>query len=119
MSYNPDNIFAKILNKDIPAQIIHEDDFALAFHDVSPQAPIHTLVIPKGAFTDLTHFLNEGTSQEIAGFWSAVYQTAAALDLLKDGFRLITNQGDFGGQEVPHFHIHLLGGHKLGPMISA
>lgn len=118
MTYDSNNIFAKILAGDIPAHVIYENDFALAFHDVAPKAPIHALVIPKGSFTDISHFLSHGSLQEIAGFWDAVHHTASALGLPEKGFRLITNQGNFGGQEVPHCHVHLLGGHPLGPMIS-
>ena len=117
MTYDSNNIFAKILARQIPAQVVYENDFALAFHDVAPKASIHALVIPKGSFRNITHFLSHGAPQEITGFWDAVRHTIGTLGLPEKGFRLITNQGDFGGQEVPHFHVHLLGGHKLGPMM--
>ena len=118
MNYDETNIFAKILRGEIPARTVYEDAFACAFHDVTPQAPVYVLVIPKGPFVNLTHFLGQASQQLITGFWHAVHKTAECLELPADGFRLITNEGLFGGQEVPHFHVHLLGGKPLGPMLN-
>ena len=113
--YDQDNVFAKILRGEIPAKKVYEDEFALAFHDIGAKAPIHVLVIPKGPYTSFSHFIE--TSPDIAGFYKAVGETIKILDL-KQGFRLISNSGMNGGQEVAHFHLHILGGARLGPMIS-
>lgn len=118
MAYDDNNIFAKILRGDIPCKKVHEDDFALAFHDISPAAPVHVLVIPKGKYVSIADFGASAKPEEIAGFFRAVSKVAADLGLPADGFRTIANTGLNGGQEVPHFHVHLLGGTKLGPMLA-
>lgn len=117
-SYDDNNIFAKILRGDIPCGKVYEDDFALAFNDISPQAPVHVLVIPKGKYMSIADFGANATAEEIAGFYRAVAKVATDLDLPENGFRTIANTGLNGGQEVPHFHVHILGGRKLGPMLS-
>lgn len=117
-SYDPQNIFAKILRGEIPCKQVYEDEYALAFHDISPKAPIHILVIPKGAYRDIVDFSTRASAEEIAGFWSAVAKVAQDHDLAAAGFRTIANTGVNGGQEVPHFHAHLLGGRAIGPMVS-
>lgn len=116
MSYDQSNIFARILRKEIPATVIFETDHVLAFNDVRPQAPIHVLIIPKGYYENAGDFYGRGADNEILAYHKGI---AAVIDLLdlKGGYRLITNCGINSGQEVPHFHTHLLGGKSLGPMI--
>jgi diadenosine tetraphosphate (Ap4A) HIT family hydrolase len=113
--YDQNNIFAKILRGEIPCKKVYEDDAALAFHDISAKAAVHVLVIPKGPYISFSHFIE--TSPDVTGFYKAVLEAIKILDL-KEGFRLISNSGLNGGQEVPHFHIHILGGQKLGPMMG-
>lgn len=116
MSYNPNNIFAKILKKEIPCQSIYEDEYALAFHDIQPKAPIHVLVIPKGNYENFHNFSGNASDEEITGFYRAVARVIDGLPLEK-GYRIISNFNTFGGQEVPHFHVHILGGRTLGPLL--
>ena len=117
--YDPQNIFAKILRGEIPNKTVFEDEHVLAFHDIAPQAPVHVLVIPKGAYVSARDFAARASDAEIAGFWRAVGQIAAALGLEQAGYRLLTNHGINAGQEVPPFHVHLFGGGPLGRMIQA
>lgn len=117
MAYDDDNIFAKILRGDIPARKVHEDEYALAFHDIGAKAPVHVLVIPKGRYVSIADFGANASPEEITGFYRAVAKVADDLGLTERGFRSIANTGNDGGQEVPHFHIHLLGGKRLGPML--
>ncbi len=117
-AYDSDNIFARILRGEIPAKRVYEDDFALAFHDIAPQAPVHLLVIPKGAYVSWDDFSARGSDAEIAGFVRAVGQIARDNGLVEPGYRLLANIGGDGGQEVPHLHVHLFGGRPLGPMLS-
>ncbi|MGB0671605.1 MAG: histidine triad nucleotide-binding protein [Rhodospirillales bacterium] len=119
MAYDDQNIFAKILRGEIPCKKVYEDAHALAFHDIAPQAPIHVLVIPKGPYVDFDDFSAHASEAEIAGYIRAVGKVARDLDLEKPGYRLLTNNGDAAGQEVPHLHIHLFGGKKLGPMLKS
>jgi len=116
--YDTNNVFARILRGDLPCRKIHEDPWALAFHDLNPQAPVHVLVIPKGAYVSFADFASQATDAEIAGFWRAVGQVAKALTLEISGYRILSNMGVHGGQEVPHFHVHLFGGNALGRMIA-
>lgn len=118
-SYDDNNIFAKILRKEIPCKPVYEDDHVLAFPDIAPKAPVHILVIPKGKYLSIADFGTKATAEEITAFWQAVSKIAADNGLPESGFRTIANTGLNGGQEVPHFHVHILGGKKLGPMISA
>ncbi|MQR99156.1 histidine triad nucleotide-binding protein [Gluconobacter aidae] len=118
MAYDPGNIFARILRKEIPARAVYEDDFALAFHDIAPQAPIHVLVIPKGPYVSIADFGATASPDEITGFWRAVSKIAEEQGLTHEGFRLISNSGPNSGQEVPHFHVHLFGGAALGPLLT-
>ncbi|KXV64365.1 histidine triad nucleotide-binding protein [Gluconobacter oxydans] len=118
MAYDPGNIFARILRKEIPARTVYEDDFALAFHDIAPQAPIHVLVIPKGPYVSIADFGATASPDEITGFWRAVSKIAEEQGLTREGFRLISNSGPNSGQEVPHFHVHLFGGAALGPLLT-
>ncbi|MDJ0277337.1 histidine triad nucleotide-binding protein [Sphingomonas sp. 2R-10] len=116
--YDDANIFARILRGEIPAKRVYEDEFALAFHDIAPQAPVHVLVIPKGAYVSWDDFSGRASDAEIAGFVRAVGQVARANGLVEPGYRLLANVGGDGGQEVPHLHVHLFGGVPLGPMLA-
>ncbi|WP_439596671.1 histidine triad nucleotide-binding protein [Falsiroseomonas sp.] len=117
--YDPQNIFARILRGEIPAKTVHDDAHALAFHDINPQAPVHVLVIPKGAYVSQADFSANATEAEIAGFWRAVGSVAKALGLEAKGYRILSNMGEDAGQEVPHFHVHIFGGRPLGRMVPA
>jgi diadenosine tetraphosphate (Ap4A) HIT family hydrolase len=117
MSYDDSNIFAKILRGEIPNKTVHEDDAVLAFHDINPQAPVHVLVIPKGAYISLDDFTEQASPEEVGRFFKTVGAIARKLGLDEEGFRTIANTGANGGQEVPHFHVHLCGGRRLGRMI--
>lgn len=116
--YDDANIFARILRGEIPARRVYEDAFALAFHDIAPQAPVHVLVIPKGAYVSWDDFSARAPDAEIAGFVRAVGHIAREHGLVEPGYRLLANVGGHGGQEVPHLHVHLFGGAPLGPMLS-
>lgn len=118
MAYDDNNVFAKILRGEIPAKKVYENDFALAFHDIGAKAPVHVLVIPKGKYISIVDFGASASEAEIAGFYRAVAKVADDLGITNEGFRTIANTGLNGGQEVPHFHVHLLGGKKIGPMVS-
>ena len=117
-AYDDSNIFARILRGEIPCGKVYEDEHALAFNDLHPKAPVHILVIPKGKYVSIVDFGAQGSPEEIAGFYRAVAKIAAERGLTQSGFRTIANTGADGGQEVPHFHVHLLGGRKLGPMVA-
>ena len=108
--YDPSNIFAKILRGEIPCDKVYEDDWVLAFNDIAPAAPVHVLVIPKGAYVSLDDFTAQATDGEIVGFYKAVGQIARDLKLVEPGYRTLNNTGSDGGQEVPHFHVHIFGG---------
>jgi diadenosine tetraphosphate (Ap4A) HIT family hydrolase len=118
MAYDRTNIFARILRGEIPCNKVYEDEFALAFHDIHPQAPVHVLVIPKGEFVALADFCATAPSSLIEGYFRAVGQVAGQLGLVEPGFRALFNAGANAGQEVPHLHVHLLGGKALGPMLA-
>lgn len=114
--YDDQNIFAKILRNEIPNSTVFENEYALAFHDIQPQAAVHVLVIPKGPYISLDHFAQNATAQEQAGFMSAVAEVCriAGVD---EGFRAIANTRSHGVQDVPHFHLHIIGGEQLGRML--
>ena len=116
--YDDQNIFAKILRGEIPSKRVYEDDFAIAFHDINPQAPTHLLVIPKGAYVSWDDFSAGAPDVEIAGFIRAVGAVARAAGLVEPGYRLLANIGQDGHQEVPHLHVHVFGGRPLGPMLT-
>ncbi len=116
-AYDPDNPFAKILRGEIPCKKVFEDEHALAFHDIRPQAPVHALVIPKGAYIDMDDFGRRASAAEIAGFFRAVAEVARRLGLAAPGYRFLANQGGHAHQEVFHFHVHIFGGRDLGGMI--
>ena len=116
--YDDQNVFAKILRGEIPAKKVYEDEWAFAFHDINPQAPVHILVIPKGAWVSWDDFSARAGAEEIAGFVRAVGQIARDNGLVAPGYRLLANIGAHGHQEVPHLHVHLFGGCPLGPMLA-
>ncbi len=118
MAYDDHNIFAKILKGEIPCDKVYEDDHALAFNDINPQAPVHVLVIPKGAYQSLDDFSEKASEAEIAGFIRAVGNVARALGLIGDGYRILANHGALARQEVPHFHVHVFGERDMGPMLG-
>ena len=117
--YDDQNIFARILRGEIPCKKVYEDAFALAFHDIAPQAPTHILVIPKGPYCSFADFSALASDADIAGFIRAVGKIAKDLGLEAPGYRLLANMGEHSGQEVPHFHVHLFAGRPLGRMIPA
>lgn len=117
LPYDPNNIFAKILRGEIPNKTVYEDEWALAFHDINPQAPVHVLVIPKGPYVSWDDFSVRASGDEIAGFIRAVGQVARDLGLVEPGYRLLANIGQHGHQEVPHLHVHIFGGRQLGLML--
>ncbi len=118
MAYDDQNIFAKILRGEIPCDKVFENDHALAFNDIHPQAPIHVVVIPKGAYESSDDFSANASDVDIAGFIRAVGETARKLGLTDAGYRILANHGANAGQEVPHFHVHIFGGRPLGRMLS-
>jgi diadenosine tetraphosphate (Ap4A) HIT family hydrolase len=118
LPYDDQNVFAKILRGEIPSRRVYEDDWAIAFHDIAPQAAVHLLVIPRGPYVSWDDFSARGSAEEIAGFVRAVGQVARDHGLIAPGYRLLANVGGHGGQEVAHLHVHLFGGEPLGPMLA-
>jgi len=118
MSYDASNVFAKILRGEIPCKKVYEDDYALAFFDIHPLAPTHVLVIPKGPYTSHDDFMASADDAEIVGFQRALSKAVTAANVIVGGYRLISNAGVDARQEVPHYHVHILGGHDLGPMLE-
>ncbi len=116
--YDDQNVFAKILRGEIPAMRVYEDEFAIAFPDIAPQAPTHLLVIPKGAYVSWDDFSARASDAEIAGFVRAVGAVAREAGLVAPGYRLLANTGLDSHQEVPHLHVHIFGGTKLGPLLA-
>lgn len=117
-SYDDQNIFAKILRDEIPSRRVYEDEWAVAFHDIAPLAPVHILVIPRGPYVSWDDFSAKASDDEIAGFVRAVGAVARELNLVAPGYRLLANVGVNGGQEVPHLHVHLFGGRSMGAMLA-
>jgi histidine triad (HIT) family protein len=121
-SYDDQNVFARILRGEIPCRKVLETEHTLAFEDIRPQAPVHVLVIPKGAYINFDHFGAEAGAEEIADFTRSLARLCADLGVAPggggDGYRLIANTGRAGVQEVPHMHVHILGGRGLGPMLT-
>ena len=117
-AYDDKNIFAKILRDEIPAKRVYEDQWAVAFHDINPQAPTHILVIPRGPYVSWDDFSANAADETIAGFVRAVGKVARDMGLVAPGYRLLANTGGHGGQEVPHLHVHLFAGQPLGPMLA-
>ncbi|MBL8643585.1 MAG: histidine triad nucleotide-binding protein [Rhodospirillaceae bacterium] len=118
MAYDDNNIFARILRGEIPCKKIYEDAHTLAFEDINPAAPVHTLVIPKGKYVSATDFSEKASEVEIVAFNRAIHKVVALKGVADAGYRLIANAGLNGGQEVPHFHIHIIGGRPLGAMVQ-
>jgi diadenosine tetraphosphate (Ap4A) HIT family hydrolase len=117
--YDPGNVFARILRGEIPCNRVAEDDYALAFHDIAPRTPVHILVIPKGPWVSGADFHAGAPDAEIAGFWRMVGRVAREAGLEAAGYRFLSNMGAEGGQEVPHFHVHVFGGRPLGRMVAS
>ena len=120
MSYDNNNIFAKILREEIPCKKIYEDDYVLSFYDIDPQKKIHALVIPKGKYIDLDDFSQKASSEEMVGLLKGINLVAKKLGISVDtdqGYRALANISEHGGQEVPHLHFHLFGGEKVGKMV--
>jgi len=117
MAYDPNNIFARILRGEIPCKKAFENEHALAFHDINPQAPVHVLVVPKGAYVSFDDFSAHATPAEIVGFVRAVGEVARAQGVATSGYRILANHGVDSNQEVPHFHVHVFGGRRLGRML--
>ena len=121
MSYDENNIFAKILRGEIPCKKIYEDEYVLSFYDINPQKKIHALVIPKGKYIDLDDFCKNASPNEMVGMFKGIEEVAKKLGISNDkgkGYRALTNIGSDGGQEVPHLHFHLFGGEKIGKMVE-
>ena len=118
LPYDNQNIFAKILRGEIPATRLYEDDFAIAFPDINPQSPTHILVIPKGAYVSWDDFSAHATDAEISGFVRAVGTVARDAGLVASGYRLLANAGLDAHQEVPHLHVHIFAGRKLGSLLA-
>ena len=121
MSYDDNNIFAKILRNEIPCEKIYEDEYVLSFHDINPQKKIHALVIPKGKYVDLDDFSQNASPKEMVGLLKGINTVAKKLNISVDtgkGYRALANISENGGQEVPHLHFHLFGGEKIGKMVS-
>ena len=118
LPYDDTNVFARILRGEMPSARVYEDDWAIAFNDIAPQAPTHILVIPRGAYVSWDDFSARAPDAEIAGFVRAVGTVARAAGLVEPGYRLLANLGGHGGQEVAHLHVHILAGRPLGPMLA-
>ena len=116
--YDDTNIFARILRGELPSRRVYENEHALAFHDVNPQAPVHVLVIPKTQHVSLADFAAHASAETVAGFFRAVAAVAQELGLEDPGYRILANMGRDAHQEVPHFHVHIFGGRPLGPMLA-
>ena len=117
LPYDDSNIFARILRGELPCKKVYEDQYALAFHDINPQAPTHILVIPKGAYVSWDDFSEHASEGEIAGFVRAVGTVARQEGLVPPGYRLLANSGPHSHQEVPHLHVHIFGGRQMGAML--
>jgi histidine triad (HIT) family protein len=120
-TYDDTNIFARILRGEIPNKTVLETEHSLAFHDINPSAPVHVLVIPKGPYVSFDHFAAQASDAEIVDFHRAAAKVCAEMGVsidAGDGFRAITNAGEHGVQEVPHYHLHILGGRPMGRMVA-
>jgi diadenosine tetraphosphate (Ap4A) HIT family hydrolase len=116
--YDENNIFAKILRGELPCKKVYEDEWALAFHDINPLAPVHILVIPKGPYVSWDDFSAKARDEEITGFVRAIGKVARDHQLVVQGYRMLANVGKRAGQEVAHLHVHIFGGQPLGPMLA-
>ena len=121
MSYDKNNIFAKILRKEILCEKIFENNYVLSFYDINPQKKIHAILIPKGEYINLDDFNNRASDQEIVALSKAITEVSKILGIstdIGDGYRVLTNLGEHGNQEIPHLHFHLFGGEKIGKMVE-
>jgi diadenosine tetraphosphate (Ap4A) HIT family hydrolase len=118
MSYDPNNIFARIIRGEIPCKKLFESQHVLAFHDIRPQAPVHVLVVPKGAYVTQSDFADKASEAEQAAVIKAIGEVARLTGVTESGYRVIANNGGHGHQEVPHLHYHVLGGRPLGRMLE-
>ena len=118
MSYDKNNIFAKILRGEIPCKKVYENDYVLSFYDINPQKKIHVLVIPKGEYKDLDDFTTNASDKEIVEFNKAITNVSNLVGAKESGYRALTNLGSDGGQEVPHLHFHIFAGEKIGKMVN-
>ena len=114
--YDTNNVFAKILRGDAPANVVYEDEYALAFHTIDPKVKVHILVIPKGPYTNFMRFTEQATAEEQVGLLNAIRKVSELMGVSSSGFRLNTNTGHHGGQTVPHLHFHVLGGEPVPGM---
>ena len=119
MAYDENNIFAKILRGEIPCQAIYEDEYTFSFADINPQAPVHILVIPEGAYTNWSDFATRASVEEISAFTKAISLVAEITGISEKGYRVISNTGSNSHQEVPHLHMHVIGGAPIGPLVMA
>ncbi len=117
MIYDTENIFAKIIRGEIPCSKVYEDEFAFAFHDIKPDAPVHVLVLPKGEFVSFDDFVRSASPSFVSGFFASVQKIALQLGITESGYRLITNHGADASQSVFHFHVHILAGKSLGGLV--
>ena len=117
MAYDTNNVFARILRGEIPCKKVYEDEHVLSFHDIQPQAPVHALVIPKGAYVSWDDFHAKASDAELAALARAVGKVARILGVGDSGYRVISNCGKHGNQDVPHLHLHVLGGRPMGRMV--
>ena len=117
MTYDRDNIFAKIMRGEIPCKKVYEDAFAFAFEDIAPSAPVHVLVVPKGDYVSFNDFAAEAPKELVHGFFASVQKIAAKLGLEEGGYRMISNHGPDASQSVHHFHVHILGGRSMGTLL--
>lgn len=115
--YDKNNVFVKIIGKDIPAEIIYEDDNLIAFNDINPVAPVHIIIIPKKEYIDYSDFILKASSDEIKDYFTKLAYIASLVGLDQDGYRLITNKGVNSGQSVFHFHFHIIGGKTISKLI--
>ena len=111
--YDKNNVFFKILNKEIPTEIVYEDDVCLAFNDINPVSKVHVLVITKGLYVNFADFVNNASEQDVYKFFQSVSKIAEQLGLTENGYRILSNTGKDAGQEIEHFHVHICGGQKL------
>lgn len=118
MPYDPNNVFARILRGELPCKKVYEDEHVLAFHDINPQAPVHVLVIPKKPYVSFDDFAEKASDAEIAAWVRATGRIARDLGVAEEGYRILSNVGQNGRQEVPHLHLHLFGGRNLGRMVQ-
>ena len=117
MAYDRNNVFARILRGELPCRKVYEDEHVLAFHDIHPQAPTHIIVIPKGEYVSVDDFSETASEAELAGFLRAIARIVRQEGVIDGGYRILANHGEAAHQDVPHFHLHLVGGRDLGPML--